>query len=409
MNVHVHVHDHVVVGGGIVGLSTALHLLRSRPGADVVVLEKEATLGRHQTGHNSGVVHSGIYYAPGSLKARLCREGARRTQEYAAEHDIPVKVLGKLLVATDHRELAAMKDLHERAAVNGVGAEVLDAPELQRRQPHVAGLGALWVPSTAITDYGAITRALGEDLRREGGTIRTGWDVRSITETADHVTMTARDAGGAPVRARQVIFCAGIQADRLARLAGIPVDFAMVPFRGEYYDVVPARADLVSTLIYPIPDPDLPFLGVHLTPTVNGGLTVGPNAVLGLAREGYAKFSIDRRDTAELVKFRGTYRMARSNLRVGARELRNSIWKTGYLRECQKYAPDLTAADLVPREAGIRAQAVRADGTFVHDFMLRRTARTLHVVNAPSPAATSALPIGRLLATAAVTGRDVPD
>ncbi|WP_457190782.1 L-2-hydroxyglutarate oxidase [Nocardioides sp. P5_E3] len=392
------VHDHVVVGGGIVGLSTALHLLRSRPGADVVVLEKEATVGRHQTGHNSGVIHSGIYYEPGSLKARLCREGARLTQEYAAERDITVDVRGKLLVATDEREVARMHALHERADVNGVDAEVIDAAELRRREPHVAGLAAVWVPSTAITDYGALTRALAEDVRREGGTVLTGWDVHAVTETGDRVVLTRTDEGGGDVRGRQVTFCAGIQADRLARLAGLRVDFAMVPFRGEYYDVVPELADLVSTLIYPIPDPALPFLGVHLTPTVGGGLTVGPNAVLGLAREGYAKYSFDRRDTTELVRFRGTYPMARTHIRTGARELRNSLWKSGYLRECQKYAPSLAADDLVPREAGIRAQAVLSDGTFVHDFLLRRTARTMHVVNAPSPAATSALPIGRMLA-----------
>jgi L-2-hydroxyglutarate oxidase len=400
------VHDHVVVGGGIVGLSTALHLLRSRSGANVVVLEKEASLGHHQTSHNSGVVHSGIYYAPGSLKARLCLEGARLTQEYAAERNIPLAVVGKLLVATDERELAGMRDLYERAALNGVQAEAIDASELRRRQPQVTGLGALWVPSTAITDYGAMTRALAEDVRREGGTVRTGCEVTAVTETSDRVVLTTGGGSRGEVLARQVVFCAGIQADRMARSAGMAVDFAMVPFRGEYYDVVPERADLVSTLIYPVPDPSLPFLGVHLTPTVSGGLTVGPNAVLGLAREGYAKFSFDRRDASALVRFRGTLPMARANLRTGVRELRNSVWKTGYLRECQKYAPGLTADDLVPREAGIRAQAVMSDGTFVHDFLLRRTARMLHVVNAPSPAATSALPIGRALAGMAVVAED---
>lgn len=398
------VRDHVVVGGGIVGLSTALHLLRSRPGADVLVLEKESTVGRHQTGHNSGVVHSGIYYEPGSLKARLCREGARLTREYAAERGIALQVTGKLLVATDDRELVRMRALHERAGVNGVRAEVIDAAELRRREPEVAGLGALWVPETAITDYGAITRALAEDVRRTGGTVATGCEVRAITETGAEVRLSTTGADIGEVRARQVVFCAGIQADRVARMAGVDVDFAMVPFRGEYFDVVPERAGLVSTLIYPVPDPALPFLGVHLTPTVDGGLTVGPNAVLGLAREGYPKFSVDRGDVADLARFRGTYALARTHLRTGVRELRNSLWKTGYLRECQKYAPGLTAHDLVPREAGIRAQAVLEDGTFVHDFLLRRTARTLHVVNAPSPAATSALPIGRMLAGSALSG-----
>lgn len=396
-------HDFVVVGGGIVGLSTALHLLQSRAGADVLVLDKESGVGRHQTGHNSGVIHSGIYYEPGSLKARMCREGSRRTEEYAAEHGVPVKITGKLLVATDEHELTRMHALRERADVNGVAAEVIDAAELRRREPHVTGLGALWLPGTGITDYRAITRALADDVRRDGGDVVTGCEVVAIHESGDEVRLTTSTG---VVRARNVVFCAGVQADRVARLAGLPVDFAIVPFRGEYYDVVPERADLVTSLIYPIPDPSLPFLGVHLTPTVDGGLNVGPNAVLGFAREGYPKFSFDVRDTVEMARFRGMYPLARQNIRTGVRELRNSLWKTGYLRECQKYAPGLTAADLTPREAGIRAQAVLRDGAFVHDFMLRRTARTLHVINAPSPAATSALPIGRALARMAVTGED---
>lgn len=397
------VHDHVVVGGGIVGLSTARQLLGSRDGADVLVLDKEDDVGRHQTGHNSGVIHSGIYYQPGSLKARMCREGARRTEEYAAEHGVPVRVIGKLLVATDERELAGMHALRERADVNGVAAEVIDAVELRRREPHVSGLGALWLPGTGITDYRAIARALAADVRAAGGGVVTGCEVTGIVETGDEVRLTTTTG---VVRARNVVFCAGVQADRVARMAGLPVDFAVVPFRGEYYDVVPERADLVSTLIYPIPDPSLPFLGVHLTPTVDGGLNVGPNAVLGFAREGYPRFSFDWRDTVEMARYRGMYPLARQNLRTGVRELRNSVWKAGYLRECQKYAPSLTAGDLVPREAGIRAQAVLPDGSFVHDFLLRRTARTLHVINAPSPAATSALPIGEALARMALTGED---
>jgi L-2-hydroxyglutarate oxidase len=294
-----------------------------------------------------------------------------------------------------------MHALRERADVNGVPAEVIDAAELRRREPHVTGLGALWLPGTGITDYRAITRALADDVHGAGGSVVTGCEVQGIHESGDEVRLTTSTG---VVRARNVVFCAGVQADRVARMAGLPVDFAIVPFRGEYYDVVPQRADLVSSLIYPIPDPSLPFLGVHLTPTVDGGLNVGPNAVLGFAREGYPKFSFDWRDTVEMARFRGMYPLARQNVRTGARELRNSVWKTGYLRECQKYAPSLTADDLTPREAGIRAQAVLRDGSFVHDFLLRRTARTLHVINAPSPAATSALPIGQALARMVLTG-----
>ena len=333
------VHDHVVVGGGIVGLSTALHLLRARPGADVLVLEKEQAVASHQTGHNSGVVHSGIYYTPGSLKARFCREGARLTAEYAVERGIPLHAIGKLLVATDERELAGMRTLRERADVNRVPAEMIDAAELRRREPHVRGLGALWLPGTSITDFGAITRALADDVRRRGGSVVTGCEVNGIVETGNDVRLVTASGMNGTVRSRQVTFCAGVQADRVARMAGLEVDFAIVPFRGEYYDVVPEHAEMVSSLIYPVPDPTMPFLGVHLTPTTSGGLTVGPNAVLGFAREGYRKFSFDWKDTAELARFRGTYSLARAHLRTGVRELRNSVWKTGYLRECRSTHP----------------------------------------------------------------------
>ncbi|PVG81361.1 L-2-hydroxyglutarate oxidase [Nocardioides gansuensis] len=394
------VFDYVVVGGGIVGASTAWHLLRKRPGAGVLLLDKEQAFGVHQTGHNSGVIHSGIYYEPGSLKAEMCRRGARLTEEFAAAHGIPTRRTGKLLVATDEREVAGMHRLHERAGINGIEAELVDAAELARREPHVRGLGALWLPGTGITDFRLVNQALAGEVEGLGGVLRTGIEVVGVVEGTDQVVL--RTAAGEELKTRRVVFCGGVQADRLARLAGLEVDFRIVPFRGEYYDVVPARADLVSTLIYPIPDPSLPFLGVHLTPTVDGGLNVGPNAVLGLAREGYRKFSFQRRDAWDVVSFPGMYAVARQHARTGARELRNSLWKGGYLKACQKYCPSLRAEDLTPREAGIRAQAVLRDGSFVHDFLLRRTPRTLHVINAPSPAATSALPIGEHLARQAL-------
>ena len=294
-------YDHVVVGGGIVGISTAWNLLRERPGAGLLLLEKESGLGRHQTGHNSGVVHSGIYYEPGSLKARLCRSGAARTRELAEEHGIPFRTTGKLLVATDERELSRMDALLERAGANGIKAEVLDGAELRRREPMVNGLGALFIAETGVVDYREVTRFLAGSVRSAGGELRTGVEVTGVAETGDAVRL---ETSQGPVWTRHAVFCGGLQADRLAALAGLELDLRIVPFRGEYFDVAAAKRGLVSSLIYPIPDPALPFLGVHLTTTVTGELNVGPNAVLGLAREKYAKGSFDRRDAADIVRFR---------------------------------------------------------------------------------------------------------
>jgi (S)-2-hydroxyglutarate dehydrogenase len=385
----------VVVGGGIVGAATAWELT-SRGYGPVLVLEKEGAVARHQTSHNSGVIHSGIYYQPGSFKAVMCREGAAATKAFAASHGIPVRNCGKLLVATNPRELERLSALEERAKLNSIDAETIDAAELCRREPHITGLGALFIRETAVTDFVAITAKLAQLVTEAGGELRTGATVSGIEETTDAVTLTT-DQG--PVTARRVVFCAGLQSDRMARLSGLATDVRIVPFRGEYYDIVPQKADLVNTLIYPVPDPALPFLGVHLTLTVNGGLNVGPNAVLGMAREGYRKGSFNWGDVRDMATFGGMWRVARANVRVGGRELRNSLWKRGYLKECRKYCPELTLDDLTPREAGIRAQAVMRDGSFVHDFLVRRTDRTLHVLNAPSPAATSALPIAQHVAS----------
>ena len=388
-------YDYCVVGGGIVGLATAVAILERQPGATLRLVEKEPGLGTHQTAHNSGVIHSGIYYAPGSLKARLCRKGAQATKDFAARHGIPVDVCGKLLVATDAAEVTRMDALYARSHANDVEVERLDATELRRREPNVRGVGALFVPATGIVDYSAIARAMGDVVRQRGGEITLGALVTDLVEDADEVSVSL--ATTEPVRASQVVVCAGLQADRLARRAGIDVDFQIVPFRGEYYRLPTSRSDLVRHLIYPIPDPELPFLGVHLTRTIDGAVTVGPNAVLGFSREGYRKFSFDRRDVADYLRFPGMWRVARANLRTGARELTNSVSKRGYLRECRKYAPSLTQHDLQPEPAGIRAQAVLRDGTLVHDFLFAETDRTLHVCNAPSPAATSAIPIGEMI------------
>jgi L-2-hydroxyglutarate oxidase len=291
-------------------------------------------------------------------------------------------------------EVERMHALFERSKVNQLEVEEIDAAELVRREPAVTGLGALFVPSTGIVDYRRITATLADLVRAAGGEIVLGAKVAAIAETGDAVTVSG-PAG--TWTAGRLVACGGLQADRLARLAGIETDFRIVPFRGEYYQLPPERKGLVQTLIYPIPDPDLPFLGVHLSPMIDGSLTVGPNAVLGLAREGYRKGSVRARDVRDIVTFPGMYQVARSNLRTGVREMRNSLFKRGYLAECRKYCPSLTLDDLRPREAGIRAQAVLRDGTLVHDFLIEQTPRSVHVLNAPSPAATSALPIAQIV------------
>lgn len=383
-------YDFCVIGGGIVGVATAHQILTRHPDANLVLLEKASELATHQTGHNSGVIHSGIYYPPNSLKATLCRRGARWTKEFAVAHDIPYRVCGKLLVATDDAEYARMLALHERSITNGVAVELIDAGELARREPRIAGVGALFVPDTGIIDFTRVTTALADEVRAAGGEFVLGAEITTLTETADKVTAAGPTGSWS---ARRLVACAGLQADRMARAAGLHTDFRIVPFRGEYYQLPQERAGLVRTLIYPIPDPELPFLGVHLSPTIDGALTVGPNAVLGLAREGYRKGSFDARDAREILGFPGFHRVAKANVRTGLRELRDSLFKRGYLAQCRRYCPELTLADLLPREAGIRAQAVLRDGTLVHDFMIERTERSIHLLNAPSPAATSAMPI----------------
>jgi L-2-hydroxyglutarate oxidase len=388
--------DVLVIGGGIVGLATAHALQQARPGIGVAVLEQEAEPGLHQTGHNSGVIHSGIYYAPGSLKARLCREGAAATKAFCADAGIPVENCGKLLVATTSAELRRMQDLYRRAAENGIACECIDAAELMRREPAITGLGAIFVGATAIVDYKAVCRALARRIGAAGGAIALGVRVQRIEETPDRVRLHAQ---GSSYEARLMVACAGLQADRLAALSGLPRDFRIVPFRGEYYRLPDSRKHLVHSLIYPIPDPALPFLGIHLTRMTDGGISVGPNAVLGFAREKYPKFSISPRDAADMLRFPGFWRAIAANLRPGLAEMHTSLWKPGYLRACRKYCPSLTLRDLRPMPAGIRAQAVMRDGSLVQDFLLKRTARSVHLCNAPSPAATAALPIGQMVAT----------
>jgi L-2-hydroxyglutarate oxidase len=389
------IYDYCVIGGGIVGLATAMKLLEMQPGATLILLEKEAGLARHQTGHNSGVIHAGIYYAPGSLKADFCRRGAKATKDFCTEHGIPFETCGKLLVATNDLELERMRTLFERAKLNQIKVERLDAAALKLREPNVTGVGALFVEETGIVDYKRVCDGMAAVIRRTGSAIELGVTVTAIKESDATVAVSA---GARQWQTKQLIVCAGLQSDRLARMAGVPTDHQIVPFRGEYYRLPPSKNGFVRHLIYPIPEPDLPFLGVHLTRMIDGSVTVGPNAVLGFSREGYRKFSFNSRDVAQYALFPGFWKTMRQNLRHGLKEMKNSIFKAGYLQECRKYSSGLQLEDLLPYEAGIRAQAVMKDGTLVHDFLFLETPRMLHVCNAPSPAATSAIPIGEMIA-----------
>jgi L-2-hydroxyglutarate oxidase len=389
------VFDYCVVGGGIVGLATAMELLKRRPGSSLVILEKESSLAQHQTSHNSGVIHAGIYYAPGSLKAELCRRGALATKNFCEQHGIPYEVCGKMLVATNSLEAERMNALFERAKKNNIDVERLDADELKRREPNIVGVGALFVRSTGIVDYRQVAKAMGQVIRSLGGEIQCGINVDSIQESSATVLVAA---GEQRWTAKRLAVCAGLQSDRLAKIAGCKIQHQIVPFRGEYYRLRANKSNIVRHLIYPIPDPDLPFLGIHLTRMIDGGVTVGPNAVLGFAREGYPKFSFNLTDVREYFAFPGFWKTIVTNLKSGLIEMRNSLSKRGYLKECQRYCPSLELGDLLPEKAGIRAQAVMRDGTLVHDFIFVQTDRTLHVCNAPSPAATSAIPIGEMIA-----------
>jgi L-2-hydroxyglutarate oxidase len=388
--------DVVVIGGGIVGLSTAMQLSQRFPGLTVAVLEKEPMLASHQTGRNSGVIHAGVYYEPGSLKAKFCREGSAATMLFCKEYGIRFEQRGKLLVATSPEELPRMEKLQERALSNGLEVHRIGKAELTEREPHVAGLAALFIPASGIVDYGEVTRCMGALLIEAGGTIMTDVEVTRIDEQAGGVEITLDT--GMLLSARHVIVCAGVNADRLARMCGLAKDIAIVPFRGEYFRLGADKNRIVEHLIYPIPEPSLPFLGVHLTPMIGGFVTVGPNAVLAFARNGYSFSNFDLKDMWEMVRFPGIRHVMANNMRYGLGEMANSLSRRRYLALCQRYCPELELSDLHPHPPGIRAQAVSRDGRLLHDFLIERTARTVHVLNAPSPAATSALPIGKHIA-----------
>ncbi|AUY50353.1 L-2-hydroxyglutarate oxidase [Streptomyces sp. CB01881] len=399
--------DVLVVGGGIVGLSTAYALTRERPGLRLAVLEKEAGFAAHQTGRNSGVIHSGVYYRPGSLKARYAVAGAAEMVGFCRTHDIPHEVTGKLIVATGPAELPRLRALAERGRENGIPVTELDRAGIARYEPQVTGIAGLHVGTTGICDFPAVAGTYARLAREAGAELRTGTELRAVARRADGVTV---QTSAGELRCQVLVNCAGLHSDRIARLAGDDPGVRIVPFRGEYYELAKDRRELVRGLVYPVPDPAFPFLGVHLTRGIHGDVHVGPNAVPALAREGYDWRTVRPRDLAGTLAFPGTWQIARRHWRYELGELHRSLSKRAFTTAVRRLLPAVTAEDLVPATAGVRAQAVGRDGSLLDDFAFagfdpedpRSTRRLVHVLNAPSPAATASLPIGREVARRAL-------
>jgi (S)-2-hydroxyglutarate dehydrogenase len=386
-------YDVVIIGGGIVGLAVGREITRRFPRLRSLVLEKEAHVGAHQSGHNSGVIHSGIYYKPGSLKASLCVAGAALMVEFCREHGVAYDICGKVIVATSQDEAPRLQNLLERGCANGVsGLRMLGVEELREIEPHATGVAALQVASTGVTDYAKVCEKYAELIVEQGGEVRTSAKVIGIrTSDGETVLETTRGA----IETRAVINCAGLFSDRVSRMAGERPEVQIVPFRGEYYDLVPERAGLVKALIYPVPDPRFPFLGVHFTRRIHGGVDAGPNAILAFKREGYRGGDFSLRDTFESLTFPGFWRVAAKHWRMGKDEARRSVRKASFVEGLQRLVPEIRAEDLVPGGSGVRAQAIHRSGALVDDFQFTQTKNMLHLYNVPSPAATASIAIGR--------------
>jgi L-2-hydroxyglutarate oxidase LhgO len=385
----------IIVGGGVVGLGVALEITRRFPRSRLLVLEKEDRVARHQSGHNSGVIHSGVYYKPGSMKARLCVTGAAAMVEFCREHGIAHDVCGKVIVATHADELARLEELRQRGEANGLtGLRLIGPEELREIEPHAAGLRALVVPSTGITDYAAVCEKYAELISAGGGTVLTHAAATTIRRTASEIVV---ESSRGAFSADSLINCAGLFSDRISRMAGDDPGVIIVPFRGEYYDLIPERASLVRALIYPVPDPRFPFLGVHFTRRITGKVDAGPNAVLALAREGYRHRDISMRDLGSTLTFPGFWRMARKHWRNGLDEWHRSLSKSAFVHALQRLLPEVGENDLVPGGSGVRAQALKRDGALVDDFQFVPSGKVLHVLNVPSPAATASLAIGKVI------------
>jgi L-2-hydroxyglutarate oxidase len=387
--------DIVVVGGGIVGLATALHLTRSFPHLRLLLVEKEDSVARHQSGHNSGVIHSGIYYKPGSLKAKLCVEGARAMVEFCREHNIRHRICGKVIVATQEEELPRLQTLLERGHANGLtGVRQLEREEIRELEPHCSGIRGLHVPETGIADYIRVCEKYAELIAAHGGVVKTGTKVKGMTQgNGKTVVETTQGA----FSTQHVINCAGLHSDRITGMTGQKPEVKIVPFRGEYYDLIPEKEYLVKSLIYPVPDPRFPFLGVHFTQRIHGGVDAGPNAVLAFKREGYRWRDISLEDTAETLSYPGFWRLAGKYWQYGAGEVYRSLSKQAFVKALQRLVPEVQSADLVRDGSGVRAQALRPDGSLVDDFQFVRSGNMLHVCNVPSPAATASLSIGKAI------------
>jgi L-2-hydroxyglutarate oxidase LhgO len=388
-------HSVIIIGGGVVGLAVALEITRRFPGQRILVLEKEDRVARHQSGHNSGVIHSGVYYKPGSLKARLCVTGAAAMVEFCREHGVPHNVCGKVIVAAREDELPRLEDLRQRGEANGLaGLRMIGPEQLREIEPHAAGLQALVVPSTGVTDYALVCGKYAELISAGGGKVLTSTPATSIKRSTNEIIVETPHGA---FSTKALINCAGLHSDLISRMAGDDPGVIIVPFRGEYYDLVPERAALVRALIYPVPDPQFPFLGVHFTRRITGRVDAGPNAILALAREGYRHTDVNLGDLASSFAFPGFWRMARRHWRYGLGEWHRSFSKPAFVRALQRLLPEVRENDLIPGGSGVRAQALKADGALVDDFQFVPSGKVLHVLNVPSPAATASLTIGKAI------------
>jgi L-2-hydroxyglutarate oxidase len=388
-------YDFAIVGGGIVGLSTGMSLVQRYPNARIVVLEKESRWAFHQTGNNSGVIHSGIYYKPGSFKAKFCREGSRSMVQFCQKHGIDYEVCGKVIVATKPNELLQLENLYKRGLENGLSVTKISAEEVKEIEPHVHCLAGIQVPTTGIVDYKQVGQKYAELIESQGGELRLNTKVEKISETDKGQVL---ETNNGTFETRFLINCAGLHSDRIAKLGQVNPQAKIVPFRGEYYELIPEKRYLVKTLIYPVPNPDFPFLGVHFTRMIDGSVHAGPNAVLSMKREGYKKTDFDLRDFAEVMTYPGFWKLAAKHADEGIQEMIRSFSKAAFVRSLQKLIPEVQASDLIPTHAGVRAQALMNDGKLVDDFLIVKGENSVHVCNAPSPAATSSIEIGNAIA-----------